>query len=187
MHEGSIQEREILATCPADDHRAIPLDLLNLPSVICRAPQEAVNDVPGGFAAGIKEVSSIQLFSCIYSGSCGFNRTMCLAGTQVMQRQGQSQFHRMKWQTGWWTVSSGPQQGNCGYNSSRINTHANQGNKSFFSQFSSRFWVWWQKIRFDFLILFLIRNLSLSKNPYMPMSSHTLWDSSGLNSVQNRK
>lgn len=68
---------------------------------------------------------------------------------------------------------------NCGYNRSRIDTHANHGHRSSFSQFSSRSRVWWQKIRFDFLILFLIRNVSLSKNPHVPMSSHTLWDSSG--------
>ena len=67
--------------------------------------------MPGGFAAGIKEMGSVQLFSCIYVGSCGPYGTMCLAGTQVMQIQGQGQFHPMKWQTGRWIVSSGPQQG----------------------------------------------------------------------------
>lgn len=62
------------------------LDLLNFLPVLPGAPQEAVNELSGGSAVGIKEMCFAQRFSCIYLGSCGSYGTMCLTGTQVMHR-----------------------------------------------------------------------------------------------------
>lgn len=163
-------QHRIERLCPADDQQVNSLSLLFFPPALPRPPQETVSDLPG--AIGIKEMCLVQPFSCSYLGLCGSWGTACLARTQVMQRLGKNLFHPTKWQIG----GSIHSREDCEYDTNGINTKIHYDNKSWFSWFSLRSGIWWQEIRFNFLIFFfLVRNVPVSNTFMLDMNSYTFW------------